>query len=151
MRHISSHGFQSMAPKRAPTIPHGKSKSTLSSSSALSSQKRRDMYNKVVRVEGHDASHAVFFFVLHYVPHLHWCHLAPMRKDGIFPAVSRLGSAHPHAGKARWRLVPEGQSRELDVSAERCILVRRYVRATCVCVCDMCVYVRQCAQVYTLG
>jgi hypothetical protein len=28
-------------------------------------------------------------------------------------------------GKRRWRLMPEGESKELDVSAERCIIVRR--------------------------
>ena len=86
------------------------------------------MYNKVVKVDGEEAAHAPFYFVLHYVPDLHWCHLAPMRQDGVFPKDTRQGQPHPHAGKMRWRLVPEGESKELDVSAERCIIMKR-----CVC------------------
>ena len=46
------------------------------------SKMRMQMYNKVVKVEGEEAAHAPFYFVLHYVPDLHWCHLAPMREDG---------------------------------------------------------------------
>jgi len=86
--------------------------------------KRQEMYNKVVRVPGEEAAHA-FYFVLHYVPDLHWCHLAPLRQDGFFPELTRQGKPHPHMGKKRWRLMPEGASKELDVSGDRCIIVRR--------------------------
>ena len=72
-------------------------------------QKRTEMFNKVVTVEGHEADSA-YYFVLHYVPDLHWCHLAPMREAGVFPKLKKSGEPHPHAGKKRWRLVPEGES-----------------------------------------
>ena len=93
-------------------------------------QKRTEMFNKVVTVEGHEADSA-YYFVLHYVPDLHWCHLAPMREAGVFPKLKKSGEPHPHAGKKRWRLVPEGESKELDVSAERCIIVRSKTVVNC--------------------
>ena len=92
---------------------------------------RREMYNKVVKVEGEEAAHAPFYFVLHYVPDLHWCHLAPMRQDGVFPEFTRKGTKCAHVGKKKWRLVPEhapaAESKEIDVSAERCIVMKRCV------------------------
>ena len=97
------------------------------------SKVRMQMYNKVVKVEGEEAAHAPFYFVLHYVPDLHWCHLAPMREDGVFPEMTRKGTKSPHAGKKRWRLVPEDvhgdASKELDVSADRCVIMKRYMCA----------------------
>lgn len=97
--------------------------------SMLGQKVKREMYNKVVKVEGEDAAHAPFFFVLHYVADLHWCHLAPMRADGVFGEVTRKGTKNQHAGKKRWRLVPEdapaAESKEIDVSAERCIVMKR--------------------------
>jgi hypothetical protein len=35
-------------------------------------------------VVGVDDSDGVYF-VLHYIPDMHWCHLVPMRPEGVFP------------------------------------------------------------------
>ena len=130
----AKHGFQSAQPSPANTS------TGISGCSSTGTPKKVEMYNKVVKVEGDTAEasegeeaspHAPYYFVLHYVPDLHWCHLAPMRQDGVFPEVSRLGMPHQHAGKKRWRLMPEGQSKELDVSAARCIIVKRYLLSAC--------------------
>jgi hypothetical protein len=34
------------------------------------------------------------------------------------------GNAHPYADRPQWKLVPEGQGSELDVSAHRCRVVK---------------------------
>jgi hypothetical protein len=60
------------------------------------------------------------YYVLHYVAALHWCRLVAMRRDGVFPVMSRFQRLHAHAGRPRWRLVPEGAAPELDVSGSRC-------------------------------
>jgi hypothetical protein len=36
------------------------------------------------QVVGVDDSDGVYF-VLHYIPDMHWCHLVPMRPEGVFP------------------------------------------------------------------
>jgi hypothetical protein len=122
----AGHGFQMPMVAHAPQ-QNGKSssKSRSGSSTTPATPKKPEMYNQVVKVEGEEASHAPYYFVLHYVPDLHWCHLAAMREDGIFPELTRKGLPHPHAGKKRWRLTPEGESKELDVSAHRCTRVPR--------------------------
>lgn len=84
-------------------------------------RKHTHMFNRVVAIE--DAP-AEYYFVLHYVPDLQWCHLAPMRQEGLFPATTKQGLQHPAAGRPCWKLVPEGEGQELDVSAERCRVVR---------------------------
>jgi hypothetical protein len=38
--------------------------------------------------------------------------------------VCRNGNPHPYAGKPCWKLVPEGEGSELDVSAERCRVLK---------------------------
>lgn len=47
--------------------------------------------------------------------------------------MTRKGTKSLHAGKKRWRLVPEDahgdESKELDVSAERCVVMKRYICA----------------------
>ena len=65
-----------------------------------------------------------YWFVLHYIPDMHWCHLAPLRQDGVFPATLKNGNPSAHAGRPRWKLVPEGEGKELDVSAERCKIIK---------------------------
>ena len=109
------------------------SKSRSGCSTTPATPKKPEMYNQVVKVEGEEASHAPYYFVLHYVPDLHWCHLAAMREDGIFPELTRKGLPHPHAGKKRWRLTPEGESKELDVSADRCTRVPRSAQRLPIC------------------
>ena len=116
----TEHGFQDAPPPQLSAV----AKRGGGVSSGQAPAKRQEMYNKVVRVPGEEAAHA-FYFVLHYVPDLHWCHLAPLRQDGFFPELTRQGKPHPHMGKKRWRLMPEGASKELDVSGDRCIIVRR--------------------------
>mmetsp|Transcript_25186 Transcript_25186/g.77639 ORF Transcript_25186/g.77639 Transcript_25186/m.77639 type:complete len:82 (+) Transcript_25186:186-431(+) len=46
-----------------------------------------------------------------------WCRLVKLEADGKFDAGKR-------AGRTRWTLVEEGQARELDLSATRCVVVR---------------------------
>jgi hypothetical protein len=116
----TEHGFQDAPPRQMSAM----AKRSAGSTSGKAPPKRQEMYNKVVRVQGEEAAHE-YYFVLHYVPDLHWCHLAPLRMVGTFPELTRQGKPHPHVGKRRWRLMPEGESKELDVSAERCIIVRR--------------------------
>lgn len=45
------------------------------------------MYNKVVTVEGKEG----YFFVLHFVPDMQWCHLAQMAQYGVFPETYKSG------------------------------------------------------------
>ena len=35
-----------------------------------------------------------------------------------------VGNAHPYADRPQWKLMPEGQGSELDVSADRCRVVK---------------------------
>lgn len=73
-----------------------------------------DLIDKVVRISG--AEHP-FYFVLTYIPDLRWCRVAPMWEQGAFDD-----------GAVRWKLMPEGQGLELDVSAGRCRAVRAVAR-----------------------
>ena len=47
---------------------------------------------------------------------MEWCHLCPLRIEGSFKQGSRKG-------RKRFKLVPEGQAREIDAPAVRCHLV----------------------------
>ena len=54
-----------------------------------------------------------YWFVYQYVPDMEWCHLCPVHVDGTFKQGARKG-------RKRFKLVPEGQAREIDVPAARC-------------------------------
>ena len=79
------------------------------------------LFNKVVEIEGGPPG---FFFVLHYIPDMQWCHLAEMAQFGLFPKTYKNGKPHAFADRPQWMLVPEGQGAELDVSADRCRVVK---------------------------
>ena len=53
-----------------------------------------------------------------YVPDMEFCHLCPMETHGLFDRNTT------REGRPRWRLVPEGQCREVDVGAARVKLVK---------------------------
>ena len=57
-----------------------------------------------------------YWFVYQYVPDMAWCHLCPVHADGVF-------KNGPRKGRPRFKLVPEGQAKEIDVPAARCRLV----------------------------
>ena len=57
-----------------------------------------------------------------YVPDVQWCHLCKLVPAGNFAAGKR-------AGRTRWMLVPEGTQRDLDISAQRCFVVRSKMTA----------------------
>mmetsp|Transcript_23353 Transcript_23353/g.30296 ORF Transcript_23353/g.30296 Transcript_23353/m.30296 type:complete len:949 (+) Transcript_23353:600-3446(+) len=86
----------------------------------LQTKKRQvKLYNKVVHVKGLPSCYPhVFWFVYQYVPDMEWCHLCPMEPFGSFGIKSK------REGRPRWRLVPEGRAREIDVPAARCTPVR---------------------------
>jgi hypothetical protein len=79
------------------------------------------LYNKVVAIEGGPPG---YYFVLHYIPDMQWCHLAEMSQFGLFPKTYKNGKPHAFADRPQWKLLPEGQGAELDVSADRCRVVK---------------------------
>lgn len=82
-------------------------------------QKRRALYNKVVTINDLPPCYPhEYWFVYQYVPDMEWCHVCPMERIGVFGGNSKRN------GRPRWRLVPEGEAREIDVSAQRCTAVK---------------------------
>jgi len=63
-----------------------------------------------------------FYFVLTYIPDLFWARLAPMQQSGFFTDPDYKYAKH--RGRPKWVLVPEEQAQEIDVSAQRCVLVK---------------------------
>ncbi|GMI05761.1 hypothetical protein TrRE_jg4644 [Triparma retinervis] len=95
---------------------------------AVKKQKKiESMFNKVVkRKSGWDGDNGAwgeeqfeFWYVLTFLPDLQWCHLAPLREVGVF------GSKFPNSeGRPKYKLVPEGAGKEVDVSASECKVVK---------------------------
>eukprot|EP00635_Sarcinochrysidales_sp_CCMP3193_P013538 CAMPEP_0118903160 /NCGR_PEP_ID=MMETSP1166-20130328/8140_1 /TAXON_ID=1104430 /ORGANISM="Chrysoreinhardia sp, Strain CCMP3193" /LENGTH=1126 /DNA_ID=CAMNT_0006842385 /DNA_START=38 /DNA_END=3418 /DNA_ORIENTATION=+ len=82
-------------------------------------KKQPALYNKIVTVTDVPPCYPyTFWFVYQYVPDMEWCHLCPMEPVGVFGPNSK------REGRKRWRLVPEGQAREIDVAAARCTPVK---------------------------
>jgi hypothetical protein len=82
------------------------------------------LYNKVVEVDGLPPCYPFkYWFVYHYIPDMQWCHLLPIDQVGTFDAATAR-SALERIGRPRWQCVPEGQQREIDVTASRCQPVR---------------------------
>lgn len=83
-----------------------------------------NLYNKVVEVEGLPPCYAhKYYFVYHYIPDMQWVHLLPVHDVGVF-TDREARTAKERLGRPRWQVVPEGQAREIDVSAARCSVVR---------------------------
>ena len=75
----------------------------------------KNLFNKVVKLnkEGQREAGTEFqyYFVLTYIPDLFWCHLAPLRKAGVFgPNRKKV------EGRTKWMLVDEGEGKELDIT-----------------------------------
>ncbi|GMI04585.1 hypothetical protein TrVE_jg9909 [Triparma verrucosa] len=62
-----------------------------------------------------------YWYVLTYLPDLQWCHLAPLREAGVFPADKYKGAL---AGKTKYMLYSETEGKEVDVSASEVEVVR---------------------------
>ena len=95
----------------------------LSPSDSKSDTTTNTLFNKVVKVKHRSvpSSHKEFeyFYVLTFIPDLHWCHLVPMRKAGTW------GDKTPKAeGRPIWMLVDESEGMEVDISASFCIPVQ---------------------------
>ena len=87
-------------------------------------KKQPALYNKVVTVANLPPCYAyTFWFVYQYVPDMEWCHLCPMEPYGFFGPNSK------REGRPRWRLVPEGDAREIDVAAHRCTPMKHNITA----------------------
>jgi len=118
-------------------------------SASAKAKKPKTMFNKVVEIQGGPAG---YYFVLHYIPDMQWCHLAEMGQFGLFPKTLKNGKPHAFADKPQWKLLPEGQGAELDVSADRCRVVKCLTvnrssdadKEVCVCM-----YLRMYTYVYT--
>jgi len=57
--------------------------------------------------------------VLTYIPDLFWCHLAPMRKAGVFGPKKKKAEGRPI-----WMLVGEEEAKEIDITANVCEIVQ---------------------------
>ncbi|KAK3256779.1 hypothetical protein CYMTET_34106 [Cymbomonas tetramitiformis] len=80
---------------------------------------KEKFYNKIVTVDDQPPDYPYqYWFVYHYVADMEWCHLCPITQQGTFKAKGA------RAGRARYKLVAEGEAREIDVSASRCHIVR---------------------------
>eukprot|EP00978_Attheya_sp_CCMP212_P009933 scaffold23726_cov43-Attheya_sp.AAC.2 len=81
------------------------------------------LFNKVVKLTkgGVDefGTEFKYFYVLTYLPDLQWCHLAPMRKVGVWGPSQRKCEGRP-----KWMLVDESEGKEVDISASYCEIVR---------------------------
>lgn len=61
------------------------------------------------------ASKFEYYYVLTFIPDLHWVHLIPMRKVGVF------GPEYPAAcGRPIWVIVGEEEGKEIDSTASLC-------------------------------
>lgn len=99
--------------------PHGKSRKAAAKKEA----KPKNLFNKVVKLNSGGVTQAgseyKYYYVLTYLPDLQWCHLAPMRKVGVW------GPEKPKAeGRPIWMLVDENEGKEIDISASFCETLR---------------------------
>ena len=81
-------------------------------------RKQTRLYNKIVRIQDKPPIYPhEFWFVYHYLHDMEWCHCVPLQQNGVFTGLKRYG-------RPRFKLVPEGECREIDVPASRCKLVK---------------------------
>ena len=90
----------------------------------------KNLFNKVVKLnkEGQREAGTEFqyYFVLTYIPDLFWCHLAPLRKAGVFgPNRKKV------EGRTKWMLVDEGEGKELDITGAVCQVIKARVMKGC--------------------
>jgi hypothetical protein len=83
-------------------------------------ERTKKLYEQIVVVE--DNKTPDYYFVHQYVPDCAWCRLVKLVARGTFDRGKR-------AGRTRWMLVPEGTQRDLDISAQRCFVVRSKMTA----------------------
>jgi hypothetical protein len=77
------------------------------------------LLEKVVKLKSPEgitgASKFEYYYVLTFIPDLHWVHLIPMRKVGVF------GSKYPDScGRPIWMIVGEEEGKEIDSTAALC-------------------------------
>lgn len=88
-----------------------------------------NLFNKVVKLTKEGKRLAgdeyEYYYVLTYIPDLFWCHLAPMRKAGVF-------TNKKYSGRTKWMLVDESEGKEIDITASACTVVK----STCTKKCD---------------
>jgi len=117
-----AHTSDDAGPEAAIAAP-GKGKLAAGTRNAVAKAKKpKALFNKVVKVDSYPGE---YFFVLTYLPDLQWCHLAPLRRDGIFTDKSSA-KGHP-----KWVLVPEGEAQELDIAAPCCTIVKARAMRRC--------------------
>lgn len=82
-----------------------------------------NLFNKVVKLTEEGKRQAgnefEYYYVLTYIPDLFWCHLAPLRKAGIFGPNRKKSE-----GRTKWMLVDEGEGKELDITGAVCQVVK---------------------------
>ena len=97
---------------RPPVKPSGKRATVAGSVASTDAQLAPPtLFGRVVTIDGEDDY--FYFYVLTFLPDLHWCHVAPLRQNGVFASG---GSS----GRPRWMLLPEDEGGERDVGAGRC-------------------------------
>ncbi len=77
------------------------------------------LLEKVVKLKSTEgilgASKFEYYYVLTFIPDLHWVHLIPMRKVGVF------GPEYPDSsGRPKWMIVGEEEGKEIDSTASLC-------------------------------
>jgi hypothetical protein len=80
-----------------------------------------DLLEKVVKLKSTDgivgASKFEYYYVLTFIRDLHWVHLIPMRKAGVFgPDAGKYASGRPI-----WCIVGEDEGKEIDTTASLCV------------------------------
>jgi LysM repeat protein len=86
---------------------------------ANSEKEELNLLEKVVKLKSTDgivgASRFEYYYVLTFIRDLHWVHLIPMRKNGVF------GPECPDAcGRPIWSIVGEDEGKEIDTTASLC-------------------------------
>ena len=59
--------------------------------------------------------------MLTYLPDLQWCHLAPLRKKGVFGEKTKVKGSE---GRPKYMLVGEEEGKEVDCGAAECEIVK---------------------------
>jgi hypothetical protein len=82
-----------------------------------------NLFNKIVKLTEEGKRQAgdefQYYYVLTYIPDLFWCHLAPLRKAGVFGPNRKKSE-----GRTKWMLVDEGEGKELDITGAVCQVVK---------------------------
>ena len=104
--------------------------STLTPTKKLRNSIGQNLFNKVVKlnkegIEGVGTEYK-YYYVLTFLPDLQWCHLAPMKKVGVY------GTDKPKSqGRPMWMLVNEDEGKEIDVTSTYCEVVKSRATKGC--------------------